>query len=467
MKKKKIYSLPVQFDLSSVTRISDLISKFTVSILYKGKNRNGSYFAEDVINDMTASIGGLPIVGKWDAENNDFLDHGSLSAFVDENGNLSLKKESLPAYGFVSETPNLRWETRLDKDGVERDYLCADGYLWTGRYSELKTLEDGLNNQSMELNPDTSDGEWCKIDENDETEYFKFSKAELIGLCILGKGVEPCFEGANFKPNFTASLGLAETLKQMKEELQFALSQDSTEEVEETQEESAATVEEPAEDFIVESDKDKKPQGELEDMGQVDDNDKPQFEPIGEPAADHSLEEATSEESAAEVTEESESEAAAEETKEEFTMEDYSKALADLSEMTKQNIELKKSLTELEEKVKTLTSQLDTYLKVEERNKKMSVLEKFKEDLEESDFAELVKNIDEYTEETLSIKAQTLGYAHLKKICDTYEALKDKDGNKNISDFTLGASQTEPTSIFEDGSWESAVARKQKEKEKN
>ena len=47
----------------------------------------------------------------------------------------------------------------------------------------------------MEINPDTINGAFMVID----GEYcFKFTSAEMLGICVLGYNVEPCFEGASF-----------------------------------------------------------------------------------------------------------------------------------------------------------------------------------------------------------------------------------------------------------------------------
>ena len=230
-KDKKINtSLPVTIDYSTITPISSLISKFTVRILYLGKNRNGSYFTKEVVDDMIEGIGGIPIVGHYDAEKGDFLAHGDLRIEVIDD-EIKTKNVGPVPYGFIPNNPRIWWEKHEDKDNVEREYLCTEAYLWTGRYPELEILKEGTNNQSMELNPDTIDGEWSEVEGNDF--YFVIKKADFFGLCILGKQVEPCFEGAGFTPNFSLDQNFAQLLGTMKEELNTALTNYSSKKEEE------------------------------------------------------------------------------------------------------------------------------------------------------------------------------------------------------------------------------------------
>ena len=155
------------------------LSKSRVKIFYKGLNRNGSYIDDNVAEQLIASLPGTPIVGYFDADKDDFLGH--------------VEREKNVAYGFVPQEMNFKWEMSLDPDGVYRTYACTDIVLWTGRYPIASKIVG--KNHSMEINDKTYEGEWVE-EENDF--YFKFTKAEFIGLCVLGEEYEPCFEGSHF-----------------------------------------------------------------------------------------------------------------------------------------------------------------------------------------------------------------------------------------------------------------------------
>ena len=186
----------------SLTPLNPLISKCEIKVLYTGLNRNRSFITKDVANKMAQSLPGTPIVGEFLTQ--DFGDHGEEDLVIDENG-LRFVKSTVP-YGFIPTDAKIWWQNFLDCDGVEREYLLTEGYLWTGRYPETQRVISKGNGQSMELDRDSLVGEWTKSD-NAEFEYFNIDEAFFSALCILGEDVEPCFEGANIgRPGLLYSL---------------------------------------------------------------------------------------------------------------------------------------------------------------------------------------------------------------------------------------------------------------------
>jgi hypothetical protein len=71
----------------------------------------------------------------------------------------------------------------------------TQGYLWTGQYKEAQGIIDNGNNQSMKLNNESVKGSWTK-DSKGLPQFFIINEAIIENLCILGRDVEPCFEGA-------------------------------------------------------------------------------------------------------------------------------------------------------------------------------------------------------------------------------------------------------------------------------
>lgn len=156
-------------------------SKARLKIFYKGLNRNGSYITDEIAEKLLSTLPGTPIVGNFSGEKDDFEAH------------MPWSPEELKAYGFVPQDMNFKWEMSLDPDGVYRTYACTDIILWTGRYPVASRIVG--KSHSMELNPDTVQGEWV---EDGEDFYFQFTNAEFFGLCVLGNDYEPCFEGSSF-----------------------------------------------------------------------------------------------------------------------------------------------------------------------------------------------------------------------------------------------------------------------------
>ena len=185
----------------NIQPLNPLISKCEVKVLYTGKNRNRSFISKEVATKMANSLPGTPIVGQYFYQTGDFGDHGDEELVIDDKG-VRFIKSTVP-YGFVATDAKVWWQNFVDKDGVEREYLLTEGYLWTGRYPDCKRIIEKGNHQSMELDRDSLMGEWSKISgewskfENDEHEYFIINDATFSALCILGEEVEPCFEGAN------------------------------------------------------------------------------------------------------------------------------------------------------------------------------------------------------------------------------------------------------------------------------
>jgi hypothetical protein len=214
-------NLPIEF--IEVEKINPLITKTVVKIMYTGKNRNGSYISKEVAEKMAASLPNIPIVGEWSEENQDFLSHGR-----EELHNGKVRTTTRP-FGVVPADTKIWWEKYLDNDSVEREYMCCEAYIWTGRYPETeKIFRDGINNQSMELDSDTIKGTWAQI-ENKGAEYFIIEEAIFTALCVLGEDVEPCFEGATINPPFyhfinTDTRKVVDEMALLKQELAEALS---------------------------------------------------------------------------------------------------------------------------------------------------------------------------------------------------------------------------------------------------
>lgn len=194
MNKSKPISNTVEF--VNITPVNNLISKCVVKVLYTGRNRNGSFFSKEVASKMANSLPGTPIVGKFLEEIQDFTDHTNDEMIVGEGG-VRFKKQTVP-YGFVSMDAKPFWQEFQDEDGITREYLCVDCYVWSGRYPECNEIVNSGKGQSMEIDPKSMDGIWAKL-ENDTYEHFIVSDANFYALCILGDGVEPCFEGASIK----------------------------------------------------------------------------------------------------------------------------------------------------------------------------------------------------------------------------------------------------------------------------
>lgn len=175
-------TIPTNFIVSTygeMTQESNNLSRARMRVFYLGANRNGSFITDDFAKQMINSVYGQPIVGHYDSSLEDFTDHAT--------------KEETKPYGFVPMDLNFAWEDHTDDDGVSKKYACFDVLLWTDREENAKKILG--NPQSMELNPKTVSGAW-KVINGDHV--FEYEKGNLWGFCVLGKNIEPCFEGSQF-----------------------------------------------------------------------------------------------------------------------------------------------------------------------------------------------------------------------------------------------------------------------------
>lgn len=419
-KDKNIFSLSLDIDFSSEQKISDLISKYNVRVLYLGENRNGSYFTKEVVDNMINTLGGVPVIGHYDAEKKDFLGHGDLRVIVTEEGEVETKKVGPVPYGFIPLNPRTWWEKHVDKDSVEREYLCTEAYLWTGRYDELSILKENKNNQSMELNPETSVGQWTDMESGC---WYVFTQAEFIGLCILGQDVEPCFEGAGFTSNFALDTSFAEKLSAMKEELQFVLNDyKETEEKDDEEEEVFGTDDE---------------NEDLEDIEPTEE----ELRQIEQEEQELDLEDLNIDSSIDEPNEEY-----------------YAQIKKDFLNSQLELAQIKKDYAKLEAENANLKKQLKQYEEKELNDKKFKLLEEYSSYIPQDKLEEIKANISDYDLKELDTLAVTTAFEYMKEIM-----VNTKPTANSKNDFTLLEEEKNNFQNINNNSWQAAVLKKQKE----
>ena len=419
-KDKNIFSLSLDIDFSSEQKISDLISKYNVRVLYLGENRNGSYFTKEVVDNMINTLGGVPVIGHYDAEKKDFLGNGDLRVIVTEEGEVETKKVGPVPYGFIPLNPRTWWEKHVDKDSVEREYLCTEAYLWTGRYDELSILKENKNNQSMELNPETSVGQWTDMESGC---WYVFTQAEFIGLCILGQDVEPCFEGAGFTSNFALDTSFAEKLSAMKEELQFALNDYKETEEKDDEEEEVFETDDENED--------------LEDIEPTEE----ELRQIEQEEQELDLEDLNIDSSIDDPNEEY-----------------YAQIKKDFLNSQLELAQIKKDYAKLEAENANLKKQLKQYEEKELNDKKFKLLEEYSSYIPQDKLEEIKANISNYDLKELDTLAVTTAFEYMKEIM-----VNTKPTANSKNDFTLLEEEENNFQNISSNSWQAAVLKKQKE----
>ena len=209
-------------ELINIVPFNPLISKCQIKVCWVGyqPNRNRSIITKDVAREMANSLPGSPIVGHFNESTGDFEEHNKLIKI--SGGQIKLEPDTVP-YGFVDLNAKVWFQWFQDYDGVTREYLVTEGWLWTGQFPECARVITEGNNHSMELseNPNYLDAYWTK-DVNGNKEFFIINEAIISKLCILGEEFEPCFEGGSIeapKIEFSLEDSFKEQLLSMMSEL--------------------------------------------------------------------------------------------------------------------------------------------------------------------------------------------------------------------------------------------------------
>lgn len=345
---------------SNITKFNSQFSKCNVAVAYHGDNRNFSSISKDVFEKMIPSLYGIPVVGEWKEDNEDFGGHGGKIEISDEGIKYV---ETTKPFGFIDSQAKVWWENVTEEDGTVHEYLFTECFLWTGRYPESEKVLEGNSNQSMEI--------FVKSGNEREDGYFEITDAEFSALCILGSEVEPAFESSGFKQfNLDKETFKTEFNLMVKELKQSLLEGGEGVEDKKFEEDVVETTEETTEEFIETTEE--------------------STEDVEETTVDTSEEaEETTEEFSEEVVEVAENKT--EEEKEEFekeeilSMDDYNKLLADY-ELLKTEYETLKTQNE---ELKAFKSDVLTQQKTDEIEE---VFNKYSTLLDVVDFEDLKEN---------------------------------------------------------------------------
>ena len=177
--------IPIYFDsviiespFQEVSQTNPNVGRLKVRVFTKYGNRNGSYITDAVADQLIESAcqGNTPVVGFFDPGTQTWASHSG--------------PKLANAYGYVENF--IGWQPFEDTDGVTREYAVFSIILFTDYFSEAQKVLG--QNQSMELDPSSIEGDWTMIDNE---EYFVYTAAKMLGFCIIGEH-EPCFSVSSF-----------------------------------------------------------------------------------------------------------------------------------------------------------------------------------------------------------------------------------------------------------------------------
>lgn len=366
-----------------MTKFSKVNSQFSLGrarVFYEGPNVNRTIIDADVAKKLIQTIPGTPIVGRYNSEEGDFEGHG----------------EGQIAYGFVPLDPHpMRVEVTEEVYGlpVKRKYYEVDAVIWDGRFPEAQKILEEEKSLSMELNPETMDGEF---EIYDDKHYLRITNAEFFGITVLGDAHTPCFKDAKFFQAYASMLSAYEALEQ--ESNIGGTNMPNTEEkvdVVEVNETDSTIVNEEA---TVETET---PEVEETEAVEVTEDEAAEATPTEDGVEEGTEEETEAEEEAEEEEEATENFEAETETEEEPEAEESSaesEEEPEVEEETEAESEVNEETEALKAKVEELTEKLEVY----ENAAKEELINKFSAKINDSDFmSDIKENIGNYSVEDL------------------------------------------------------------------
>ena len=395
---KKHTSLKFKAKVTPIEKINDEFTLCKCYVQGVGKNRNFSYMSKENIQRCLPTLSYAPVVGhlidKLDEDGNPTGEKymGGHDYYIDDDWNL---KSACVPYGVVK-ADSFDFETVKEyEDEIETEYLTAEVVLWTGRYPELMEAiysDDFYFNQSMEINV----SEFRPYEE--DSNYTELTDFTYSALCLLGKAddktspehTEPCFVESKVIP-VQYSLEREEFSKvmgELKNELAFYFNKDNTE---------------GKEDEVVENEK--------EEVIET-------VEEVNEESTEEVVENTTEETPDAEVNEDTNTESENEEVQEDKTVveasvEETVKETVEMSELDSLKAEYeeyKNSHSHTNEEFDELQRYHDNaeFEKIHAERDAMLSDEKYSVLAENEAFAELKKNMDNYSLADLEKEAKVI-----------------------------------------------------------
>ena len=395
---KKHTSLKFKAKVTPIEKINDEFTLCKCYVQGVGKNRNFSYMSKENIQRCLPTLSYAPVVGhlidKLDEDGNPTGEKymGGHDYYIDDDWNL---KSACVPYGVVK-ADSFDFETVKEyEDEIETEYLTAEVILWTGRYPELMEAiysDDFYFNESMEI----SVSEYRPYEE--DSNYTELTDFTYSALCLLGKAddktspehTEPCFVESKVIP-VQYSLEREEFSKvmgELKNELAFYFNKDNTE---------------GKEDEVVENEK--------EEVIET-------VEEVNEESTEEVVENTTEETPDAEVNEDTNTESENEEVQEDETVVETSVEetveetveMSELDSLKAEYEEYKNSHSHTNEEFDELQRYHDDaeFEKIHAERETMLSDEKYSVLAENEAFAELKKNMDNYSLADLEKEAKVI-----------------------------------------------------------
>lgn len=172
--------------ISDIVGVNDSFDSCLLNVCYAGHNRNNSCLPKEVIERAIPTMAYCPLVANYNVDE-DVIGGHDVAFKSDDDGGVRMINLT-DAVGVIPENPQWFWKEVTEEDGSTHSYLCTYAILWKRTPVYDKLIRDGVTGQSMEIT--VKDGKM--VDGDFVVDDFSFT-----AFCLLGDGVEPCFESAS------------------------------------------------------------------------------------------------------------------------------------------------------------------------------------------------------------------------------------------------------------------------------
>lgn len=181
---QKNMSLRFSSSLDALTEHNSSFDKGILRVAYVGRNRNKSSIDRDVFERCMDSIYNCPIVCNYDRATDEIGSH-DMELVKGDDGSIRLVNITDPV-GVVPAGAKTWFDTVVEDDGTEHEYLFTEVLLWKRQEAYKKIKEDGITDESMEINVKSG---------HMENGVYIIDDFEFTAFCLLGTA-EPCYESA-------------------------------------------------------------------------------------------------------------------------------------------------------------------------------------------------------------------------------------------------------------------------------
>lgn len=179
MKKKINYDIPAELFNFSTDSVQENFSRCKLKVWYEGETADKRYFSEEFSKQLQTSLPYTPVVAYYDADEDDFIGHATEQQIL----------------GIVDPRSEPTFE--VDEEGVK--WSVCDVVLYTERPDTVGLLAKKVvgHKQSLELNPKTVEYK-INYDDHKHLKNLEFTAGSLVGVSVLGNNQRPAFTGSEF-----------------------------------------------------------------------------------------------------------------------------------------------------------------------------------------------------------------------------------------------------------------------------